>query len=171
MAYRMLRILSVLCCVCFTPLFLQTAWGMDVAVVDVPRILSESQPGKAGEAHLKKAQEALQKGMDDVLALYKGKENTPEAQQALRESQVALERQLAVERQAVLQVLGGLLEKAVKDWRQANKKYTHVISSQVLLDFDKTTDVTAAVMKLMNLMTPKFAPLPTVTVNPPAASK
>lgn len=154
---------------CLSLVMADTSHAENLAVVDVNRILVESVPGKAGEQHLQKVQEILQKGLEDVQKLYKGKENTAEAQRALREAYAALERQMVVERQAVLQVLGGLLDKAVKDWRAANKKYLAVINSQMLLDADKSLDVTAAVMKEMDRAKPVFPDLPQVTVTPPKA--
>lgn len=138
------------------------------AVVDTAKILSESAPAKAGEAHLQKVQAVLQKGMDDLQKIHKGKESTPTAQRALREGYQALELQLAKERQAVLQVLGDALEKSVKTWRSKNKKYLAVITKQTLLDSDASADVTPAIMQEMNKQAVTFADLPTVQVQAPA---
>lgn len=80
-----------------------------------------------------------------------------------------MERQLALERQAVLQILSDLLNKAVKQWRAANSKYTAAISKQMLLDADAGLEVTDAFMKYMNKAKPVFPVSPTVTINPPKA--
>lgn len=143
----------------------------NMAVVDTARVLAESRPGKAGEAHLQKVRGVLQQGLDDLKNAYRGKENTREAQAALQSGYVALERQMAAERQAVLQVLGKALDEAVKEWRTANGKYDIVISRQTLLDSAPSVDVTGAVMKEMDKQKPQFPALPTVQVNPPEAEK
>lgn len=56
------------------------------AVVDTARILTESAPAKAGDAHMLRVQNILQKALNDLQAVYKGKESTPAAQKALREA-------------------------------------------------------------------------------------
>lgn len=142
-----------------------------IAVVDTARILAESAPAKAGEAHLQQVHAVLQKGLDDVQALYKGKEQSPEAQQAVREAHTALERQLTVERQAVLHILGNMLDRCVKQWRVAYPTHSIVISKQMLLDSDNSLDVTPAIMTEMNAAQPVFPPLPTVTVNTPQSTQ
>lgn len=138
-----------------------------IAVVDTNRILLESTPAKEGEAHLIKVREVLQKGLDDLQALYKGKEKTAEAQTAIRQGYQALEQQLAVERQAVLQVLGAALDTSIKGWRGKNTKYLVVISAQALLDSAASVDVTTAVMQEMNKQKVTFPALPTVQLTPP----
>lgn len=138
-----------------------------LAVVDTNRILSESQPGKAGEAHLTKVRNVLQKGLDDLQKIYKGKEKTAEAQGAIRQGYMAVEQQLATERQAVLQILSKALDTAVQEWRKGNKKVQAVVSKQMLLDNDAEIDVTTAVMKEMDKQKPTFPPLPNVQLTPP----
>ena len=152
---------------CLTLLFSATLAHAELAVVDTERVLRESQPGKDGEVHLQKVRDVLQKGMDDLQALYKGKEKSTDAQKAMTEGYMALERQMGAERQAVLNILGQNLTEAVRQWRLANTKYTAVISRQALLDSDKSLDVTSAILLEMNKQKPQFPPLPTVTLNTP----
>lgn len=145
-----------------------TAFATEIAVVDAERILTQSVPGKKGQEHLNEVQKVLQKGYNDLLALYRGRENTPEAQNAIRQGQAALEQQMAVERNAVLAVLQSELMAAADAWRKKNPKFHAVLSKQLFLSADAKIDFTSAVMKEMNRRTPKFADLPTVTVNKPA---
>ena len=81
-----------------------TAPATEIAVVDAERILAQSTPGKKGQEHLNEVQKVLQKGYNDLVALYRGRENSPEAQEIIRQGQAALEQQMAVERNAVLAV-------------------------------------------------------------------
>ena len=147
-----------------------------LAVIDVERIFRESAPGKAGEAHLQQARAILQKGMDELRLLYKGREDTAEAKTALREGQAALERQFAADRLAVRQVLMAHLENVVRVWFAANAKGSAlraVVPANALFAYSPALDVTDAVMREMDKEKPTFHALPTVTVkaNPPAVGK
>ena len=146
-----------------------------LAVVDVERIFRESTPGKAGEAHLIQARDILQKGLNDLRALYKGKEDTPEAVAALREAHAALERQFAADRLAVRQVLMATLENVVRVWFAANAKSSAVRAiapASTFFAYSPTLDATDSVMGEMNKEKPAFHALPRVTVqqNPPQAT-
>lgn len=148
-----------------------TAPATEIAVVDAERILAQSTPGKKGQEHLNEVQKVLQKGYNDLVALYRGRENSPEAQEIIRQGQAALEQQMAVERNAVLAVLQSELMAATEAWQKKNPKVQAVVSRQLLLGAVPKLDVTSAVMKEMNKRTPKFAALPTVTVNKPAPAQ
>lgn len=150
------------------PMMSGVANATEIAVVDVNKILADSNPSKEGQTHLQKVQEILQKGLNDVLELYKGKENTPEAQQDVAQAYNALNQQMAIEQQAVRQVLEQLLVEASKEWRAKNTKYDVVMNSALLLDHNTKLDVTAAVLKIYNTKKPTFPDLPQVTVNKPA---
>ena len=144
-----------------------------LAVVDVERVFRESAPGKAGEAHLLQARDILQKGFDELRALYKDRENTPEAEAALREGQAALERQFAADRLAVRQVLAAHLENVVRVWFAANGKSSaiHAVApASSFFAYSPALDVTEAVMREMDKEKPVFHALPSVTVkaNPKA---
>ena len=154
--------------------FSNVARAEGLAVVDVERIYRESLPGKAGEAHLGQARDILQKGLDELRALYKGKEDTAEAKASLREGQAALERQFAADRAAVRQVLAAHLENVVRVWFSVNGKIPAiraVAPASAFFAYNPTLDVTDSIMREMNKEKPVFHALPTVTVtaNPQAA--
>ena len=144
------------------------AFAADYGVIDVQKIFRESAPGKAAVTHMQEVQKILQKGMDDVLAMHKGQENTPQAQQAIAEAQQLLNRQLAVEQQATNAVLEQELRAAVAEWLKANKRIKMILSKQLTLGSTGDIEFTAGVMKEMNKRKPKFPALPKVTINRPA---
>ena len=147
--------------------FSGVARAENFAVVDVERIFRESSPGKAGEDHLKQAQDILQNGMDELRNLYKGKENTDEAKVALRDGQAALERQFVAERQAVRQVLVATLENVIRVWFAVNAKdraINAVVPASAFFAYSPAMDVTDTVMREMDKENPVFHALPTVTV-------
>ena len=71
----------------------------------------------------------------------------------------------------MLAVLQSELMAATEAWQKKNPKVQAVVSRQLLLGAVPKLDVTSAVMKEMNKRTPKFAALPTVTVNKPAPAQ
>ena len=149
--------------------FAAAAFAADYGVIDVQKIFNESAPGKAAAAHMQEVQKILQKGMDDVIAMHKGQENTPQAQQAIAEAQQLLNRQLAVEQQATNAVMERELREAVSAWLKANKNKTKMIlSKQLTLGSTGDIEFTAGVMKEMNKRKPTFPALPKVTINRPA---
>ncbi|HCL79586.1 MAG TPA: hypothetical protein DIC53_06430 [Synergistaceae bacterium] len=103
--------------------------------------------------------------------MYRGRENTPEGQNAIMQGQAALQQQMVVERNAVIAVLQQELLAAAEAWRKKNPKIQMVVSKNLLLASDPKMDVTAAVMQEMNRRIPKFPDLPTVTVNRPAPAQ
>ncbi len=138
-----------------------------VAVVDTARIFKSSKPGKAAEEHMRKVRSVLLKGLNDLQEAYKGRENTPEGVDALREGQAALERQLAVERQAVSQVLAATLENVIRVWVGVNKQYDVVLSKDMVLGSNRRADVTDSILNDMDKENPQFPDLPKVTVSKP----
>ena len=143
------------------------AWADRLAVVDVERIFRESVPGKAADAHLEQTLSVLQKGMDEFRLLYAGREDTDEAQAALREVQIALERQFAAERLAVQQVLTTHLNQVVQTWLIGNKQRNApraVAPANAFFAYHPDLDVTDVIMREMDKEKPVFPDLPTVTL-------
>lgn len=140
----------------------------NVAVVDVQKILSTSEPGKAAAVHMKEVQEVLQKGMNDFLAIHTNN-NAPEVQQTIAEARQVLNRRLALEQQATNSVLETELKAAAAAWLSKNKSYKMVINKDLLLASSASVEFTTGVLKEMNLRKPKFPDLPKVTINRPEA--
>ncbi|MGI6076468.1 MAG: hypothetical protein ACOYD9_08950 [Pyramidobacter sp.] len=138
----------------------------NVAVVDVQKILSTSEPGKAAAAHMKEVQQVLQKGMNDFLAMQKDTK-APEVQKAIADAQQVLNRQFNLEQQATNRVLEAELRAAAAAWLRKNRSYKMVINKDLLLASSGTVEFTTGVLKEMNLRKPKFPDLPKVTINRP----
>ena len=143
------------------------AFAADYAVVDVQKVMTDSEPGKAAVAHMQEVQKVLQQGMNDLIALHKGKENTPEAQQAIAQGQQVLNRQLQVEQQATAAVMQNELNDVITAWRKKNSRTLMVINKQILLDSAPSVEITNAIMKEMNRRKPKFPDLPKVSITRP----
>lgn len=142
------------------------AVAAEIAVVNVDQVIAESTPGKTIPDHMKKVQSVLQKGLDDLQAMYKGKETTPEAQQAIGQGYAALQQQLAIEQQAAVQAVYALVQDEVAKWRTKNKTAV-VISTQGVIDVDPKADITKAILAEVNKRKVTFPDLPSVKVNAP----
>lgn len=141
------------------------ASAAEIAVVDTEKILTDSIPGKMAATHMQEVRKILDKGFNDLKALYRGKENTPEGSQELAAGGMRLDQQYAAEEQAVLNELQRLIMDATAEWRKKNPTYTIVISKTLLLDADPKADKTKEIMSAVNKLTPNFPDLPTVTFN------
>lgn len=129
-----------------------------VAVVDMNRLLSESEPGKAGMAFL----EGLQKGLQDKLngiqdRLDKNSEDE-EAQRDLQTAYMTFQNRMGKEQQNVAARLYDMLQGVLEDWRSRNG-FGVVVSQDVALAFDRSLDVTDAILAEVNRKTMTFEPL------------
>ncbi|MBQ9422871.1 MAG: hypothetical protein IJU32_04775 [Pyramidobacter sp.] len=120
---------------------------------------------------MQQVQQSLQKGMNDVLALHRGQEYTPQAQQAVAETQQALNRQLEVERQAVNSILENELQAAASEWLRSSKKAVILFPRHLAIASLDSADYTSEVMKEMNRRKPVFPEVPKVTINRPAVQQ
>ena len=78
---------------------------------------------------------------------------------------------MQAERTAVLTALHTELAAAAEAWRKKSPGTLAVVGRQSAYAFAPQIDATAAVMREMNKRSPKFAPLPSVTVKkPPTAA-
>lgn len=139
----------------------------EIAVVDTVKLATSSTPGRAAADYLTKVQTSLQKSMDEVQTIYKGKENTDEGRNAILQGKAALDQQLVLYRQAVATELDKIIAESIVDWRKKNKKTQIVLPGAAVMDFDKDADITNEVMPLLNKKSIKFPEMPKVTVNKP----
>lgn len=151
-----------------TLLMSAAAFAGNHGVVNVQKVYAESKTGKAAAEHMKSVQKVLQKGMDEVILLQKGKEKTPEGQRAILEAQQLLNRQLAVEQQAVNAILEKELRAACDAWLKAHKTYSLLLPEHLALASTPAVEFTKGVTAEMNKRpVPRFPDLPKVTVNKP----
>ncbi len=161
-ALFLLLALTLVCAGCNT--------GGTVATVNVEKVLTDSRAAKEANAHLAKAQEILQKGLD---AYQEELKKSPEEnrQKELAQGLALLRRQLAIEQAAARKVVEDHMLAQVKAWQEANPKAT-VIARQNLLAAPAEADITTEIITRMDAGTVKFADLPVVSIrtNPDAAA-
>ncbi len=127
----------------------------EIAVVDLGRIISDSEPGKAAQAYVAD----LQKSYNDQLVAAQGKlqENSKD-EKALQEFQVLfgnLQQRFQQEEAAATNTLLEKLIQTVADVRQ-QKGYKVIVRSEAVIAQDKGLDVTGEVMDAFNKVTIDF---------------
>ncbi len=127
----------------------------EIAVVDLGRIISDSEPGKAAQAYVAD----LQKSYNDQLVAAQGKlqENSKD-EKALQEFQVLfgnLQQRFQQEEAAATNTLLEKLIQTVADVRQ-QKGYKVIVRSEAVIAQDKGLDVTGEVMDAFNKVSIDF---------------
>ena len=150
----------------------------DLVVVDLGRVIAESEPGKAAQAYIGD----LQKGYNDqlVAAQEKLKKNSKD-EKALQELQMLygnMQQRFQQEEGAVTNALLERLLSTVQEVRQ-QKGYKLIVRSEAVVAQDKSLDVTSEVMDAFNKVTIDFkaaakeaaAQIPAVEGQAPAEAK
>ncbi|HJD97305.1 hypothetical protein [Mailhella massiliensis] len=150
--------------VLFSSVGILEARAPEVVSVDMQRLMVESTPGKQAEEHLKKVQQVLQKGFEDLKKAH-AKEAEAERNRIYAQGLAVLNRQMDVERQAAMRAVQDVVVEEVEKWRKKNGVLLVVSRSMVIAgDWDKA-DYTNAILSQVNRRKVKFADLPTVTIN------
>ncbi len=127
----------------------------EIAVVDLGRVISDSEPGKAAQAFVAD----LQKSYNDQLVAAQGKlQENAKDEKALQDFQVlfgSLQQRFQQEEAAATNTLLEKLIKTVADVRQ-QKGYKVIVRSEAVIAQDKGLDVTNEVMDAFNKVTIDF---------------
>ena len=127
----------------------------EIAVVDLGRVISDSEPGKAAQAFVAD----LQKSYNDKLVAAQGKlQKDPKDEKALQEFQALfgdLQQRFQQEEAAATNTLLERLIKTVSEVR-SQKGYKVIVRSEAVIAQDKGLDVTSEVMDAFNKVTIDF---------------
>lgn len=136
-----------------------------IAVVDMERVQAESRPAVLAREHLKKVQDSLQGGLDEVKTVYAG---APEAtvRRVTAGAQVRLQQQMAAEQRHASQLVEGAMLKAVAAWQKAHPG-TAVFPRGALLGAGDSEDITGKIIALMTEEQVSFPDVPVVSVKKP----
>lgn len=146
------------------------------AIVDIEKVLLESNAAHLGREHVKAVRTSLENG---YTSLARELTNLPEQQKQkeMMEAARALNQQLELERAAVNKVITNMMMEEIKTYR-INNKLDMVLPKQIILDADGGLDITSQIIKAMNAKKPTFGKLPVVQIkkqpttppSPPPAS-
>lgn len=130
-----------------------------LAVVDMARVMRDSEPGKAGVKFL----ESLQSGMQDKLnAIQARLEKNPKDEAAQKELQgvyMTSQQRMQAEQQNVVNLLYDAIQRVINTYRE-QQGYEVILSAEVAASFAPGADVTSAVIAEVNKQKIDFKPLP-----------
>ena len=129
-----------------------------VAVVDMSRLLTESEPGKAGMTFLEGLQSDMQNKLNAIQERLEKNDTDEAAQRELQMSYMTFQTRMGKEQQNVAGQLYDMLQKVLGEYRQAHG-YQVIISREVVASFDAKVDVTDAVLAEVNKQKITFIPL------------
>lgn len=143
--------------------------GTETAIVDIEKVLVQSNAAHLGREHLKAVRERLEQGHAE---LEKALAKMPEAQRnkEMQEAAYALNQQLELEKAAINRVIANMMMEEIRSFRIANK-IDLVVPKQVILDADAGMDITNQIIKAMNEKAPVFGNLPVVQIKEPNKAK
>lgn len=141
-------------------------WG----VVDIAKLMKESEPGKAGVKFIEQEQAKMQARLDEVQTKLEKDPQNQELMQELQKVYAGLQQQIQQEGQNVANKLFDAVQSAINDYRKANG-YAMLIGAEALASFDPSKDVTPAVMEALNKTVLEFKPLAIPAAKTPEPAK
>ena len=129
-----------------------------LAVVDMTRIMRDSEAGKAGVKHLEALQADMQEQLNAIQGRLEKNSSDADAQKELQTVYMMSQQRMQVEQQNVVNVLYDTMQRIVNAYR-TEKGYALIISSEAAASFDPKTDVTADIIAAMNKQKVEFKPV------------
>ena len=128
-----------------------------LAVVDMTRVMRDSEAGKAGVKHLEGLQADMQAQLNDIQKRLEENAEDVEAQKELQTVYMASQQRMQVEQQNVVNVLYDTMQRIINAYR-ADKGYALIISSEAAASFDSKADVTSDIIAAMDKQKIDFKP-------------
>ncbi len=123
--------------------------GPTVGIVDLSRLVRDSEPGKAANAFLEKTQKSFN---DRILALQDKLKANADDEKVRAEFQtlyLGLQQRMQAEEQNVNNVLLDHILRTVKEYRE-KKGLGAIVRSEAVLDYDKALDITDMILDELN---------------------
>ena len=145
--FRRIGVIVVMLC---AVLMVSPALSGEVAVVDIPGVISKSAPGKAAQKYVDALQAELQKVYDQ----YAKTEKDPAKIEIRR---VELDHQYNVEHARVSGLVADRLRTVTDKWLKSNKKgVTIILPKSAAVAVSAKADISNEILKLFNKETIKF---------------
>lgn len=130
-----------------------------LAIVDMGRVMRDSEPGKAGGKFL----ETLQAGMQEQLdAIQDRLEKDPKDEAAMQELQrvyATSQQRMQAEQQNVVNLLFDSVQRVVNSYREA-QGFDMILAAEAVASYKPAADITAAIIAEVNKQKIEFKPVP-----------
>ena len=179
------RILILSLCLLLSSLMFgcdQSAPSQKIGIVNINRILVDSEPGRQAAKYIETLQDKLREEATDLQKKAQAlaekekqegskvtEEEKEELQKDIQMGYLRLQNKLQAEQQNVNSILNDVVHRVVEKYRRDNG-YTLIIFSDVALSFEKEIDVTSGITKAMDQEKVEFKPLPETAPEPQAAA-
>jgi len=150
-----------------------------LAVVDMTRVMRDSDPGKAGVKFLESLQGDIQTKLNDLQKRLEANPKDVDAQKELQAVYMSAQQRMQAEQQNVVNQLYDVIQREINAYR-TEKGYAVIISSEAAAAFDSKSDVTNEVLERVNKQkvdfksvaakAPEAAPAPEAPKAPEAAA-
>lgn len=129
-----------------------------LAVVDMARIMRDSEPGKAGVKFLEGLQAEMQGKLNEIQARLEKDPKDEAAQKELQSVYMASQQRMQAEQQNVVNVLYDAVQRTVNAYRE-QKGYDVILSTEGAASFNPKVDVTTALIEEVNKQKLDFKPV------------
>lgn len=139
-----------------------------VAIVDMNRLLRDSEPGKEASRFLEGLQKEIQQQIDDVQSRLAKEPENETLQRELQAIYMGGQQRINAEQQNVVSQLLDLTQRLVNNYRKTNG-LSVVLGSDMAVAYDPALDVTTALLDEMNKQKVNFVSVSNPQPEAPAA--
>lgn len=129
--------------------------GQKVALVDMGRVFQEAAPAQAGQQYLADLNMKLQTQFAEIQQKMGDKEPSPEEMAQIQQSVASLRANLESAQKRVMDRFDAKMTEVMDKYR-ADNGYTVMMLKETIVSFDKSIDVTEAIIAEMNKITLNF---------------
>lgn len=169
MKLRYLIPLVLLCC-CLLPACQQSE-GKDsapaLAIVDMARVMRDSEPGKAGVQFLETMQAAMQKELDAIQQKLEKDSANEALQQELQQVLMTSQQRIQAEQQNVVTILYDTTQRVINNYRE-QQGLALILAAEAAAAYSTSADVTNAIIAALNKQNISFKPVTEAPAKPAA---
>lgn len=129
-----------------------------IAVVDMARVMRDSEPGKAGVKFLEGLQSDMQEKLTGIQNRLEAKPDDAEAQKELQATYMEAQQRMQAEQQNVINLLYDTMQRVINAYR-AEKGFSAILNAEAVVSFDSGADVTGDIIAAVNKQKMDFKPV------------
>ena len=130
-----------------------------IAIVDMGRVMRDSEPGKEGVKFLEAQQAGMQEQLDAIQDRLEKNPKDEAAMQELQRVYAVSQQRMQAEQQNVVNLLFDSVQRVVNSYREA-QGYDMILGAEAVASYKPDADITAAVIAEVNKQKIEFKPVP-----------
>ena len=172
MKMRYLIPLLLFCC-CLLPACQQgeaTESRPGLAIVDMARVMRDSEAGKAGVQFLEAMQASMQQELDTIQQKLEKDTDNEALQQELQQVLMTSQQRIQTEQQNVVTILYDTAQRIINTYRE-QQGFAVILAAEAAAAYSTSADVTNAIIAELNKQNISFKPVTTPPAKPEADAK